>query len=390
MAGGISQLVAYGNQDAYLTNNPEITFFKVQFRRYTPFAIESIEQTFNGTTNFGSKVTATVARNADMIWKTYLQVTLPALTASTGTVRWVDNVGHMLISEVTLMIGGQVIDRHYGDWLNIWNELTQTGSKEEGYTEMIGGSTDLVQAASSIDAATIYVPLQFWFCKNPGLALPLIALQYHDVQFAITFNTASNLIIGSYSGTPSITQASLWVDYIFLASEERRKFAQSKHEYLIEQLQYTGSESISSTQWKSKLSLNQPVKELVWVVQPQSNMDAKLWSTYAQSDGTDPMVEAKLTINGQDRFAVRYAGYFNKVQPYQHHSRIPDVGIYVYSFATEPESVQPTGTCNFSRIDNPTLSMTLATSNTLNLRVYAVNYNVLRIQSGLGGLAFSA
>ena len=361
------------------------------YRRHTNFAIESIEQTFNGTVDFGRKVSCTVSRNGDLIHKVYLQVDLPQLTntnSTIGSLQWVNNIGHVMIDEVSIEIGGQTIDKHYGDWLNIWNELTQTAEKEAGYEDMIGATTT---PADTIAARTLYIPLQFWFCRNPGLALPLIALQYHEVKFNISFRPASECYILNdlaTANTPSITNASLYVDYIYLDTDERRQFSQVQHEYLIEQLQYTGAESFSNASVKSKLALNHPCKELVWVVQPNSNATAKAWADYSYT-GADTIVDAKLQLNGHDRFSVRKAGYFNLVQPYQHHTRIPSAGIYVYSFALNPEQHQPSGTVNMSRIDNATLLLNLngtMASAGCKLRVYAVNYNVLRIMAGMGGL----
>jgi hypothetical protein len=405
MAGGLMQLVAYGAQDIYLTGNPQITFFKVVYRRHTNFALEAIEQTFNGTVDFGRKVSCTVSRNGDLIHKVYLQVDLPALTMSAGTVAWTRNIGHVIIDYVNIEIGGQEIDRHYGDWLNIWNELTQTSEKEDGYNVMIGSTVALTTAAASIPASTLYIPFQFWFCRNPGLALPLIALQYHEVKFNISFRAASECYITSTgnapsSGVPSISNASLYIDYVYLDTDERRQFAQVQHEYLIEQLQFTGAESYSNSAVKSKLALNHPCKELVWVLQLNSNVAANKnrWADYTNSANTagkeyvgdDCLASAKLQLNGQDRFSVRDATYFNVVQPYQHHTRCPATGIYVYSFALNPEQHQPSGTVNMSRIDNATLLLDLTTGTSpIQLRVYAVNYNVLRIMAGMGGLAYS-
>lgn len=407
MAGGLMQLVAYGAQDIYLTGNPQITFFKVVYRRHTNFALEAIEQTFNGTVDFGRKVSCTVSRNGDLIHKVYLQVDLPALAnAGAGAaVSWTRNIGHVLIDYVNIEIGGQEIDRHYGDWLNIWNELTQTAEKEDGYNVMIGSTVALTTPAASIPAATLYIPFQFWFCRNPGLALPLIALQYHEVKFNISFRAASECYIthnGSApsSGVPSIANASLYIDYVYLDTDERRQFAQVQHEYLIEQLQFTGAESYSNSAVKSKLALNHPCKELVWVLQLDSNVapNKNRWADYTDSANTagkeyvgdDTLSSAKLQLNGQDRFSVRDATYFNVVQPYQHHTRCPATGIYVYSFALNPEQHQPSGTVNMSRIDNATLLLDLTTGTSpVQLRVYAVNYNVLRIMAGMGGLAYS-
>jgi hypothetical protein len=356
------------------------------YRRHTNFAIEAIEQTFNGSVNFGNKVSCTVSRNGDLIHKVYLQVDLPAIAGTNA--RWVDNVGHVLIDEVNVEIGGQQIDKHYGDWLNIWNELTLNAEKEAGYNEMVGNTSELTTGAASHGATTLYVPLQFWFCRNPGLALPLIALQYHEVKFNFKFRPFSECVQGTAVTAGGDLGASLYVDYIYLDTDERRQFAQVQHEYLIEQLQFTGAESFSNTAVKSKLALNHPCKELVWVVQSDANAAAKDWSNYTFS-GEEPVDSAKLQLNGHDRFSAREGRYFNLVQPFQHHTRIPSGGIYVYSFALNPEQHQPSGTVNMSRIDNATLQLTLSSDDACKLRVYAVNYNVLRIMSGMGGLAYS-
>ena len=263
----------------------------------------------------------------------------------------------------------------------------------DGYEVMIGNTEDLITTGTSIAADTLYIPLQFWFCRNPGLALPLIALQYHEVKFNISFRPLSECHVGTLSNSPSITNASLYSDYVYLDTDERRQFAQVQHEYLIEQLQFTGAESYSNTSVKSKLALNHPCKELVWVVQLNSAIAANRWTDYTNGstayNGENTLSDAKLQLNGQDRFAVRPAKYFNLVQPYQHHTTIPATGIYVYSFALNPEQHQPSGTVNMSRIDNATLLLTLASSAACQLRVYAVNYNVLRIMAGMGGLAYS-
>ena len=392
------QLVAYGAQDIYLTGNPQITFFKVVYRRHTNFSMESIEQTFNGTPDFGKKVTVTVSRNGDLITKCYVQSSLPALTASSGTIAWTEEVGHFLIKSVEVEIGGQRIDRHYGTWLSVWSSLTTTKGHEDGYNSMIGNVSSLTTQAASTSAYDLYIPLQFWFCRHTGLALPLIALQYHEVKFSIEFESASNLYVldetigSTISGTPSLGETSMFIDYIYLDTDERRRFAQISHEYLIEQLQFTGDESLSGTNNKIKLSFNHPVKELIWVVQD----DNRTGNNYTDADdksGANPTESAKLQLNGHDRFSTRKGRYFNEVQPYQHHENIPATGINVYSFALKPEEQQPSGSANMSRIDNATLQLTLTSNgnsgNNPIVKVYATNYNVLRIMSGMGGLAYS-
>ena len=381
MGGGLMQLVAYGAQDIYLTGNPQITFFKVVYRRHTNFSMEAIEQTFNGSADFGKRVTCTVSRNGDLMHKVYLQVTVPACTAG-----YVENLGQALIKFAEVEIGGQRIDKHYGDWMHIWNELSQEAGKKDGYKKMIGAALGANSAETDL-----YIPLEFWFCRNPGLALPLIALQYHEVKINIEFSALSELT--DETGL-SLSAASLYVDYIYLDTDERRRFAQVSHEYLIEQVQFTGDESVSSVSNKIKLNFNHPCKELVWVVQRDNSIgNSPTVGRFDYTDGTEnPVLIAKLQLNGHDRFSERMGRYFNLVQPYQHHTNVPKTGINVYSFGLKPEEHQPSGTCNMSRIDNATLQLTL-TSETVGtdakVRVYATNYNVLRIMSGMGGLAYS-
>jgi hypothetical protein len=412
MGGGLLQLVAYGAQDVYLTGNPQITFFKVAYRRHTNFALEAIEQTFNGNPTYGSRVTCQISRNGDLINRMYLQV-----KPSAGT-NYVNYYGLRLLNYVEIEIGGQKIDKHYSHWLYVWNELTLPKSKRYGYSEMVGGL-----GGASVASKTLYIPLEFWFCRNIGLALPLIALQYHEVKVNINFETAAKC--GAGTGT---FNASLWVDYIYLDTDERRRFAQLSHEYLIEQLQFTGQEAITSTAVKTKLNFNHPCKELVWFIAKDTDTNVNNWFNYTtkfnavdnllttnaalnanlmqsdinymnklSSDPSNPVKSAKLVLNGNDRFYERPGRYFNLIQPYQHHENIPsNAGINVYSFALKPEEHQPSGTLNMSRIDTAVLNLTFENEITdgykasdYTLFVYAVNYNVLRILSGMGGLAYS-
>ena len=523
------QLVSYGAQDIYISGNPQITFWKVLYKRHTNFAVESIEVTFNGQADFNKRVTAVINRNADLMYKTYVQVVLPQIQITSGDqsvisgssvtkgFRWLNYIGHRLIKQVEVEIGGQRIDRQYGDWMQIWTQLSTEAGTVKALDSIIGNTHDLVlmkrgngyaldSTCSSTEttisclpragtpAKTLYIPLQFWFCRNPGLAIPLIALQYHEVRINVDFETWQNCQYAEVqTGSPtaasaqSLAAASLYVDYVYLDTEERRRFAQQSHEYLIEQVQYTGAESITSSSNKIQLNFNHPVKELFWVVQRDSFVDCStsswlasvggaqpfnysddfstdgiITSLLAQASGTsattvgtptaaaatatavsailgqgateassligadsldvtgdaefdtsvnyllakvildsgircegkNPVEVAKLQLNGQDRFTEREGSYFDRVQPYQHHSRTPSTGINVYSFALRPEEHQPSGTCNFSRIDKATLQLTVSLntvtgSRTAQVRVYALNYNVLRVMSGMGGLAYS-
>lgn len=513
------QLVAYGAQDVYLTGNPQITFWKVVYRRHTNFAVESIEQVFNGTGDFGKKVVCQIQRNGDLITKMYLRLGLPALSGNgNAQAAWVSKIGHAIINSVELNIGGTTIDKHYGDWFNVWYELSRNWAHDRGYDQMIGNTSLLTTLSpQGTPAAILYVPLYFFHCRNNGLALPLIATQYHDTRIEFQFNSFNNLVV-SNSASPfqvqSLTYCSLYVDYVYLDTEERKKFAQASHEYLIEQLQFTGAESVTSTSSKFRLNFNHPCKALYWNIQQNQYLSGrqpflaynpKDWNSVAQiatkraaikactsvtdnvlvadnsnllsssySDyindarvtiinpdanitvnnleilGTvlpdwlismpttsifvnnglpeitdfnvvdsgdvyvqqydnygiylnrsiNPVSQVLLQLNGQDRFSQRDGNYFNYVQPWQHHSNTPCDGINMYSFALNPEEHQPSGTCNMSRIDNATLNLNFITSDPNNgqpvsvvnnsiINIYATNYNVLRIMSGMAGLAYS-
>ena len=408
MGGGLLQLVAYGAQDVYLTGNPQITFFKVVYRRHTNFSLESIQQTFNGNAELGNRVTCQISRNGDLVHKLYLQIKAVAgLTA----IYLQPFYGYRMIKHTELEIGGQRIDKQYGEWMYIWNELTMDQGKKEGYYEMVGGNSANKSVKLENETINLYIPLEFWFCRNVGLALPLIALQYHEVKVNIEFNSMENIRATNTNdmlasdNTCNIQinnndftsfNATLWADYIFLDTDERKRFAQLSHEYLIEQLQFTGTESITANTVKaSRLSFNHPCKELVWVVRPEpategSNIN---WNNFTNAVDNNIIKDnlittAKLQLNGNDRFAERDGKYFSLVQPYQHHNNIPvNQGINVYSFALKPEEHQPSGTLNMSRID--TAQLQVKSSKPGELFVYAVNYNVLRILSGMGGLAYS-
>ena len=409
MGGGLMQLVAYGAQDIYLTGNPQITFFKVVYRRHTNFSMESIEQTLNGSVDFGKNVSATISRNGDLVSKLYLEVSpnefLTNLASADGFIT--AYAGNSIVKEVEIEIGGQQIDKQYNHWMNVWAELTESNpSGKIGSVAAAGGDepsadstlfqlmsynhkgADLAQGngagKATVDAPSkAFIPLLFWFCRNPGLALPLIALQYHEVKVKINFETSARIFetAANLSAT-SLSSTKLWADYIYLDTDERRRFAQVSHEYLIEQLQYS---NYSDTNTNKVLNFNHPVKELIWTT-PGDTV------TTATTGFAVPKVLAgtyQLKLNGHDRFAARDFKYFTRVQVYQHHTGfggtvVPD-SIGVYSFALKPEEHQPSGTCNFSRIDNAELVQ--GTGAVLN--VYAVNYNVLRIMSGMGGLAYS-
>ena len=620
MSGGLLQLVAYGAQDVYLTGNAQITYWKVVYRRHTNFAMECIEQTLTGNPDFGRKTNVLIIRNGDLTTRMYLMVTLNAVKWSDpqnkSKFAWIRRLGHALVKVVDVEIGGSRIDRQYGTWLDLWYELTHDINQERGYRNMIGDVDELTRLdgpdgnGNVKDQYTMYIPMQFWFNRNSGLALPLIALQYHEVRILYEFEDVNKLIVwqpyidatgkvwGPEFKSLSMKEASVLVDYIYLDSVERRRFAQVGHEYLIEQVQFTGDETLtgnsnaSNLNYKSKLGFNHPCKELIWVIRNSTfagddrsaggassghaflayTNEKEKWENIALQDAANniatgmlslvptssasqgsstnpaqetssvkldlpasvvdittrlnpthtiifkifvlsprnnvslefqkypiysgqigpngasnfnfadyidevhvnvdlssgsgtftatavshhlslndvsipldfgtspnnlqdnrynslnginpndvyviqfnnyglrldgkgnPVAEAGLQLNGQDRFDPRFGGYFNYVQPYQHHTRTPADGVNVYSFALHPEQHQPTGTANLSRIDNTTLLIKLVDNirnafgvkpklsvdlSNAKLYVFAFSYNVLRIMSGMGGVAYS-
>ena len=449
MAGGLMQLVAYGAQDVYLTGNPKVTFFQAVYKRHTNFAMEVIEQTVNGSAGNDGRLSVTIARNGDLIGDMFLELT----TIGTLSSRAGDNTvvsgcwcAERAIKDIELTIGGQRIDKHYQIWWRLYSELYLSADKKANYAKM----TTNANAANSSDQ--VYLPLLFFFNRNPGLYLPLIALQYHEVR--IDFDLASEFT--QYHSTSGFH---VWGNYVYLDTEERRRFAQKGHEYLIEQVQHTGADSVTpstSSQVKQiRLSYNHPVKELVWCYNSGSSSNNGMWNftsnanssnaivldsnpnsyitgnvatlspigtatgvpqfyggNYLRSwsgigsnvsmaqwleEGTPsttmsagPLATFKLILNGQDRMKEQSGKYFNQVEPYMHHTGNPYPGVYSYSFALKPEEHQPTGTCNFSRIDNAQVQVTSKANSILTSQwMFAVNYNVLRIQSGMGGLAFS-
>ena len=415
------QLVAYGAQDIYLTGNAQITLFKVVYRRHTNFAMESIENVFQGAVGLNKRVTAVIQRNGDLIKDMWLEC---EFSFSSDTVP-VYGLGNAMVKQVEIEIGGQLIDRQYGEWMNIWSELCVPEGKRIGYDAMVGNHAATASTVSSttgtpgvVPNSNIDVPLWFWFNNNPGLALPLIALQYHEVRLNLELESGANL---TSSGTElTLTSAKLWVDYIYLDTDERRRMAQVSHEYLIEQLQFVGNTTATSS-LRVDLPLNHPVKELIWVTQDGS--------AHGRGSGLEPcqftemtFTTALLKLNGHDRFTARRPEYFLNVQHFKHHTHMARSGrdtclvvsidalddsdsattptaivvqednsqyIYVYSFALNPEDHQPSGTCNFSRIDNATLQFTGLNTNAGTVKVYARNYNVLRIMSGMAGVAYS-
>ena len=472
--GGLMQLVSIGAQDIYLVGNPQITFFKVTYQRHTNFARECIEQTIQGSQGFDTRMTIAISRSGDLVGPMHIEFALPALpsfpsasltgvynsVSSTGGVTataaatfqwcWVNYIGYRLLDEVTIEIGGQPIDRHYPVWYYMWFELSTSAAKREGLQKMVGGydvtEMPLGLFNNAVNAKTLYVPLVFWFNNHPGLALPLIALQYHEVKLYIRTPKLHDVIVAlpqqdassvdkvldiewqtfanapnAQAGVDSVKLGvSVWADYYYLDSEERRRFAQLSHEYLIKQVQQITSSlsNITATSQQSVdyRTLNHPVSFNVWGFRKSGNAgSAPDWTNFTNSPpflqflGLSIVNDHRLVLNGNDRYSSKPADYYNLVQPYYHFTAVPPTGILVYSYALQPVEHQPSGSLNFSRIDNasnrfsiipvltadngvltdPSTAFAAWEASTYEVFVYAVNYNVLRIMSGMGGVAYS-
>jgi len=456
MGGGLMQLVAYGAQDIYLTGKPQITFWKSVYRRYTNFAVESIPQDVQSTPLFGSQIVINIARNGDLLKRVWIEYSpydiLAGLNNTTGLLGYqgytvAANLGHALIDYIDIQIGGQLIDRHYGKWLTIWNYLCESnptgeqgaldnwatgpgeytsnpiygpaGNGDNAVTEVYPRATKYnrmaythrsqVNVISNAGAAQYaWVPLQFWFCKNPGLAIPLIALQYHEINIVINLaqlNYITNMPSTRLNGN-EFSRFAVYADFVYLDTKERRQFAQNAHEYLIDQTQI--NQSISDI--NIKLTFNHPVKELVWAPVPYP-VSGNTRSTVVPG-GSSPhsgftqstpnaLNTYKLVLNGAERFSARDITYFTRNQVWDVHTGFgsvlfPDC-VAVYSFSLRPEEHQPSGTCNFSRIDTSQLVRS-ALYTTINgtlvptpdvIDLYAVNYNILRVMSGMAGVVYA-
>lgn len=477
--GGLIQLVAYGEQDVYLTGDPKVTFFQAVYKRHTNFAMECIQQTVNGANIVNNaRVSVVVARNGDLIGEMYIDMLTSASGAGSNIVSGYSStagtwdgtawMAERAIADVELTIGGQKIDKHYQRWFRLYSELFLSEPKKIQYGKMTSNPNAQASNVYNASSGQVILPLIFFFNRNPGMYLPLIALQYHEVR--LDFD-----ISNEFTTYFNPAYFNVWGNYVFLDTEERRVFAQKGHEYLIEQLQYTGAAALTAAvtnQNMVRITYNHPVKELVWCVTQNAAGGKQLWdftnsatttnnvllttnavlgntlvsniayigtgaadqaNTYGMLSNTTiqshivvpisyscgspmqlftstqkqqyqwcedgysgntsygPVAQFKLIINGQDRMKIQPGKYFNQMQSFNHHTGNPCPGIYSYSFAIHPEDHQPTGTCNFSRVDNSQAAITLKQGVSAGsfLEIFAVNYNVLRIQSGMGGLAFS-
>lgn len=445
-SGGLLQLVSTGRQDIYLSGNPQTTFFKQVYRRYTNFAIETQRVPFDTAVDFGKLITATIPRNGDLLGQMYLEVELPEMSGNGSgnnggplsqssdisggiliarptnyentnpAVSWVNGIGYAMIEYVSIWIGQQEVDRQYGEYLYLWQQLITPGSKQAGIKHMTG-QMDVYNDQAQKGPLHLYIPLQFWFCSNLGLSLPIIALQATPVRIWIKLRNGNDMLFSNtlenavLNGTtpptnltlrpPVITDMTLWADYIYLDNEERRRFVSSKHEYLITQVQQQKRYSIpqNTTITSVPLTFNHPMREMIWVVNQDRMLQAHEWFNYGSRmlneygiPNIDLIATGLVQFDGYDRFEEQSAPYFRLMQPWQYHTAIPNDFIYVYSFSLAPEAAQPQGSANASRIDSLVLQLRmnpLVRSRPAGCTVYATNYNVLRIVAGLGGVLFT-
>lgn len=526
MTGGLIQLVAYGTQDLFITHDPQITFFKIVYRRHTNFSLEVIPQTFLHRPDFGKRVTSVLSRNGDIIRKIHVVIELPTIPQfkdinqnvdNIFKFAWVRRIGYAIIKTVEIEIGGELIDRQYGDWLNIWHELTIPDRMN--LNKVIGDVSELTDLTNGKKSYKLMVPLQFWFNRIAGLALPIVSLQYNHIKINLELSELSKCYIVSptYSinidndfvnfvpneyitqtvngvtslakfihfdiinrvlylqritdnGFLSLTETNpdaikedaqqkallyakdvngnlinaqyqiygmtseframprinateriqknisvnfnnivlkdcfLLVEYGFLDDEERIRFSQARHEYLIEQLFFNGAETINGLNQSFKVGFTQACKELIWVSQldlalSQRNNDLFNYTDSLIRDGdgnvtgNNIITEATILFNGFERLSMRDSEYFSKLQIYQNHRHNSDEGINAYSFALHPEKHQPSGTANLSRIDNVNLKINVIPdidfNYTANLRIYGIVYNILRVSNGISGLVFA-
>lgn len=464
MTGGLMQLVAYGGQDIHITGNPQITFFKTVYKHHTNFAIETIQQNLNGnitqSCGVGSRIGVTISRAGDLLSNLYMIVKRATFTYS-GNEIYYPSAGYRFIDNVELTIGGLVIDKHYGDWMCIWNDLTLPLDKKLQLNKLLYGKrSDRLSDRAAMTDGDIYIPLNFWFCNNAGLALPLIALQYHKVELNIyladnVFKNNSKYLLQMPGEEPKLIDISgkdniiedleVWADYILLDTKEREKFASCGHEYLIEQVQTMEPLCVDkhACNLRIKLRFNHPVKELLWYIEVGDVGDLsgnRVGSTYRKR--VEVVKTATLKFNSQERFTKRPGSYFTDLQRYRFHSGvnvqdfqslfffnnlghtisgysgraglnehldafqdsyIPSQGIHSYSFALDPERYQPTGTCNFSRLDKASLHVecysesdrtkfywgTPPNISYKTVHIFAKSYNILKIMSGLGSLVYA-
>jgi hypothetical protein len=490
MPGGTMHLAAYGIEDMFLTNDPQITYFKIVYRRHTNFSIEEIRQNFIQISDFGTKITANISKAGDLIEKTTLVINLPKINKfkdGITQIAWVKNIGYRIIKSISIEINGRTISKHYGEWMYLWNEMFSP--LDNKMNKLIGNIDELINFTYDKEAYSLYIPLQFWFNKNAGNALPLVSMTYSDVKINLELNsldyclritpthfikcdadivnlqkyerivqtidgqenigeflyfdinerklyyylisknnfesipygiinTSKYNIVGSISNfivtpytqqtvTKVITPQSyplnkltnlhlgdtfLLVNYVYLDDEERMKFAQSKHDYLIEHIYFTENNEITGPVEAVNIDIDNPCKYMLWVLQQDYLYNAKIYDDYTDGKGNNLIIDETILLNQNERLTLRDEKYFSLIQPYEFCRNTPPTGINMYSFGLNINSTQPSGTCNMSKIESVEIKMRtkpiLSTNNYGICRVYCETYNILRVANGYAGVIF--
>ena len=404
MSGALMQIATQGPQDVVLTGTPSFSFFKTEHKQYTPFAIQSYKSNFNGSAAAGRQINAEINRVGDLIGKTYLVVQLPALTASTGTIAWTRKIGFAIIDKVELQIGGTVIDTRYGHSMYMMSELFNSTDKNNSLDILIGNTAALTTPAASIPSTEIRIPLDFYFTKSPGKFLPVVALSRHKVSINVSFTSPSNLTVvaGGATAPSSIVyeNAVLEVDTVFLGETERAKFISVPHQYLIQQCQTNNTGTIpgsggATADTNLKINFNQACSEFFFAIQPQQNITAGRYFDYTTGSspytGDDVLVKGGLRINNVDIVQTSGALVFGPQNSYAYHTNGAPTGIYTIPFALFPESVDPSGSINMSRVDNTDLQVTVNSFTAGSIfHCFALNHNILKIFSGLSGIGWAS
>ena len=457
MTGGLFQLIVYGIEDLILTYNPNVTFFKSVFKRYTNFTTENIQLNFAGDVDFGKQLSCTIPKKGDLINKMYIKLVLPKINYDTNNkyiYAWVKYIGYSIVKSIELNIGGKIIDKHTNDWLYIWNELTTNKSKKNGFYKMIGhvpSNYDFnLHFNSDISEYICYIPINFWFCKESQLSLPLCALKEYDIKIKVNLNILENCLLQanivntngklietkyqtdiagvSYLENMNKLQCYLLADYFFLDKQEKELFINTSHTFCVEQVQYLDTYEFMGDFSSVQLNFNHPVKELLWCFIYDRNIKIKeffCYENYEKSkyytvtyneyleptivtflnneiESSNPVNSVNLYVNGEKRFPEQTGDYTSILLPYYYHTNNPNNGINLYSFALYPENSQPSGTFNFSKIDESILENSLKTyyyynsentkvleSGTGFIKIFAINYNIFKIKDGIGGFIYN-
>ncbi len=404
MTGGLLQLAFKGPQDLYLTGNPQMTYFKSIYKKYSNYSKDTQILQFETDIKLGTNHNCVIKRYGDLLSNVYLYIELPQITSSTNTEAWkgyINGVGYSIIKSVSLEIGGTIIDKLDYNWLDIYNELYDQKSDN-----LVGKFNTDITLQENNYAQKLYIPLKFWFCKNPGLSIPLIALQYNEIKINVEFRNWNEIIksnISNYTISNPIIKSHIIADFIHLDKAEKKYFSSTEHEYLIEQLQILSEFDINNNTSNIKIPLdfNHPIKEIIWIIadninHSQNTKTGNNWLSYTSVSSLygDTFSSAKITVNGIDRTNNMSAEYYRDVIPYESYNYIPRKYIYCYSFSLYPSQFQPSGSCNYSKINKSHLNMNFNPVNTIGgttngrVKVYGVNYNILSIKKGLGGLLF--